>query len=64
MVGSDIQLGKGLKVFGINKDDQEHEMMGLKEYYSSAQSPVFQGEQVEIGSENVPPCLSQKATEG
>jgi hypothetical protein len=64
MVGSDVQIAKGLKVFGINKDDQEHEMIGLNEYYVGTQPPVFQGEQVEVGSETVPLCLNHKATSG
>jgi hypothetical protein len=61
---SDIEMAEGTKVFGINHTTQEHEMVGLNEYYSNDETPVFQGEQVEIGSESVPLCLNHKVTAG
>jgi hypothetical protein len=61
---ADIKVEKGKKVFGIGYGDQEHEIIGLNQYYSSDAEPVFQGEQVEVGSENEPLCLNHRPAAG
>jgi hypothetical protein len=60
----DATISLAKEVFGINSATQAHELFGFNEYYDENDPPAFEGEQVEIGSENVALCLNHKTVDG